>query len=158
MSKDPSGTITLTSSGLFDLQQEVEELKNVKMPKVVDRIATAREQGDLSENADYASAKDEQAILQARIDELEEIISKAKVVNGRHGGVVSLGSTVIVQPVGKKQQLTYNIVGEYESDPAEGKISVQSPVAKALIGKSKGIKVEVNIPAGKIEYEIIEVK
>lgn len=158
MPKDPSDTITLTQAGLLDLQQELEQLKTVQMPKVVERIAAAREQGDLSENTDYASAKDEQAIVQARINEIEEILSKAKVVNGQRSTVVALGSTVTLQPLGKKQQITYNIVGEYESDPAEGKISVQSPVAKALIGKSKGSKVEVTAPAGKIEYEILAVK
>lgn len=161
MSKDLSqDTITLTSAGLSDLQQELQTLKEVQMPKVVARIAVAREQGDLSENADYQSARNEQEILQARIDEIEEILSKATVAADNNGksSVISMGSTVILEMLGKGQKVTYILGGQYESTPAEGKISIESPVGKALLGKSKGDKVSVEVPAGKMEYKILEVK
>jgi transcription elongation factor GreA len=164
MSKDPGqDTITLTQSGLLELQQELKTLREVQMPKVVERIATAREQGDLSENADYHSARNEQEILQARIDEIEEILAKATIVddvpaNSKKSSRVQMGSTVVLSLVGKDRKVTYSLGGQYESTPAEGKISVESPVGKALLGKSKGDKVTVEVPAGKMEYLILEIK
>lgn len=153
-----SDTITITQTGLEELKQELEQLQTVQMPKVIERIANAREQGDLSENADYHSARDERDILQARINEIEEILLKAKVVTARTTTTISLGSIVTLELVGKKKTVTYQIAGEYESDPTEGKISIESPVGKALIGKKKGDSVEVSTPAGKITYKILEVK
>jgi transcription elongation factor GreA len=153
-----SDTITITQNGLEELKQELEQLQNVQMPKVIERIANAREQGDLSENADYHSARDERDILQARVNEIQEIIGKAKVVTAKNTATISLGSFVTLELVGKKKTVTYQIAGEYESDPAEGKISIESPVGKALIGKKKGDTVEVSTPAGKITYKILEVK
>ncbi len=153
-----SDTITITQTGLEELKQELEQLQTVQMPKVIERIANAREQGDLSENADYHSARDERDILQARINEIEEIIGKAKVVTARTTTTISLGSIVTLELVGKKKTVSYQIAGEYESDPAEGKISIESPVGKALVGKKKGDSVEVSTPAGKITYKILEVK
>lgn len=150
-------TIILTQTGLAELEEELKELKEVQMPKVIDRIANAREQGDLSENADYHSARDEQAILQARINDIEDIISKAEIATATSGNEVALGSVVEIELVGKGKKFTYTIAGEYESDPAEGKISIESPVGKALKGKSKGDKVEVEVPAGKIEYKILKI-
>ena len=153
-----SDTITITQTGYEELQQELEELKTVAMPRVIERIANAREQGDLSENADYHSARDERDILQARINEIEEILAKAEVTTVKNTGTVSLGSTVTVEVVGKNKKITYQMSGEYESNPAEGKISVESPVGKALFAKSKGDKVEVATPACKITYKILEIK
>lgn len=155
MSED---TIILTQSGYDELQAELKELKEVSIPKVIERIANAREQGDLSENADYHSARDERDILQARINDIEEILAKAQVKSVKNTGVVALGSTVVMEIVGKGKKITYQMSGEYESNPAEGKISIESPVGKALLKKSKGDKVEVETPAGKTTYKILEVK
>jgi transcription elongation factor GreA len=153
-----SDGIKITQAGFEELQQELQELKTVSMPKVIARIANAREQGDLSENADYHSARDERDILQARINEIEEILLKAQVTAVKNTGVVSLGSIVTLEMVGKKKQLTYQMTGEYESNPSEGKISIESPVGKALLSKKKGDSVEVTTPAGKITYKILEIK
>lgn len=153
-----SDTITITQTGYEELQQELLELKTVAMPKVIERISNAREQGDLSENADYHSARDERDILQARVNEIEEILAKAEVTVVKTTSSVSLGSKVTLEIVGKGKKITYQMSGEYESNPAEGKISIQSPVGKALFKKSKGDKIEVETPAGKITYKILEIK
>jgi transcription elongation factor GreA len=158
MSDRNTDKIILTHSGIAELEQELEELTNVQMPKIVARIANAREQGDLSENADYHSARDEQDILQARINDIQDILSKAEIAEKGNAGEISLGSIVKLEMIGKGKKFTYTISGEYESDPAEGKISIESPVGKALKGKSKGDKVSVSVPAGEIEYKILEVK
>lgn len=155
-----SDTISITQTGFEELQQELLELKDVKMPKVIERISNAREQGDLSENADYHSARDERDMLQARINAIEEILLKTTVTASVKtvSGIVALGSTVTLEIVGKSKKLTYVMSGEYESNPAEGKISVESPVGKALLKKSKGDKVEVQTPAGQVTYKILEIK
>lgn len=154
-----SDQITITQSGFEELQQELLELKTVKMPKVIERISNAREQGDLSENADYHSARDERDMLQARINAIEEILLNSKVSTSvKTTGSVALGSVVKLEIVGKGKKITYQMSGEYESDPAEGKISIESPVGKALLKKSKGDKIEVETPAGKITYKILEIK
>jgi transcription elongation factor GreA len=155
-----SDTITITQAGFEELQQELLELKNVAIPKVIERISNAREQGDLSENADYHSARDERDILQARINEIEEILAKVevKVTAAKVNGIISLGSVVSLEIVGKSKKLTYIMSGEYESNPAEGKISIESPVGKALLKKGKGDKVEVQTPAGQVTYKILEIK
>ncbi len=155
-----SDTITITQTGFEELQQELQELKTVKIPKVIERISNAREQGDLSENADYHSARDERDMLQARINSIEEILLNTKVTASVKTSteVVSLGSVVKLEIVGKDKKITYQMSGEYESNPAEGKISIESPVGKALLKKSKGDKVEVKTPAGQITYKILEIK
>jgi transcription elongation factor GreA len=155
-----SDTITITQTGFEELQQELQELKNVKIPKVIERISNAREQGDLSENADYHSARDERDMLQARINSIEEILLNTKVTASvkTSTGVISLGSVVKLEIVGKDKKITYQMSGEYESNPAEGKISIESPVGKALLKKSKGDNVEVKTPAGQITYKILEIK
>lgn len=152
-----SDTITITQTGFEELTQELNDLQTVAMPKIIARIANAREQGDLSENADYHSARDERDILQARINEIEEILLKAKVTVVKATGVVSLGSVVTLEVVGKGKEITYQMSGEYESNPAEGKISIESPVGKALLSKKKGDSVEVTTPAGKITYKILKI-
>lgn len=153
-----SDTITITQTGYEELQQELLELKSEAMPRVIERISNAREQGDLSENADYHSARDERDILQARINEIEGILAKAEITVVKNTSSVSLGSKVTLEVLGKSKKITYQMSGEYESNPAEGKISIESPVGKALFKKSKGDKVEVETPAGKITYKILEIK
>lgn len=152
-------TIQLTQAGVDELRQEADELIKVKMPKIIERVSNAREQGDLSENADYHSARDEQAITQARINEIEEILYRAKVVATKKGvAAVGMGSTVRVKIKGKtSKEMKVTLVGEFEADPEEGKISVVSPMGKALMGKKKGDSVSVKAPAGEVTYEIVEI-
>lgn len=155
--KDNQDTIILTEEGLADLKAELKDLKEVQMPKVVSRIANARDQGDLSENSDYHSALDEQAMLNARIDQIESVIDKAKVVKEQSGHLITLGSKVKLELLTNKKKFTYSLVGQYESDPEEGKISIESPVGKSLLGKKKGDRAVVETPTGKIEYLILNV-
>jgi transcription elongation factor GreA len=145
-----SDTITITQTGYEELQQELQELKAVAMPRVIERISNAREQGDLSENADYHSARDERDILQARINEIEEILAKAEVSAVKSTSTVSLGSTVTVEVVGKNKKITYQMSGEYESNPTEGKISIESPVGKALFSKSREIRLKLKLQRAKL--------
>ncbi|MCC6711595.1 MAG: transcription elongation factor GreA [Candidatus Pacebacteria bacterium] len=152
--------IQLTLEGLEELKSELRELKDKKLPKVIARVAAAREQGDLSENADYHSAKEEQNFVETRISEIEDIISRAEVAkNGKDKSKVSIGSRVEVAVKGKAgKTFTYEIVGEFEADPEEGKISSVSPIGKALLGKKKGESATVKAPAGEVTYQIENVQ
>lgn len=152
--------IQLTAQGLLDRKAELDELVNVKLPESVKRVANARAHGDLSENAEYHNAREEQQLIQSRIEELEEVIANGQVVkNTKSNSKVGMGSTVIVQLEGKKAKtFTYHIVGEFEADPNEGRISIDSPLGVALMGKKKGDKVVVKAPAGEIAYIIIDIK
>ena len=146
--------IQLTKKGLESLKKELQELIDAKRPKVVDRLSFARSQGDLSENSDYHNVRDELEFLDGRISELEEVLKNAEIVQvGGGGGGVSMGTKVKLKVNGN--QYSFEIVGEWEADPAEKKISHTSPLGQALIGKNKGDKVDVEAPAGKITYEIL---
>ncbi len=148
--------IQVTKAGLETLKSELDELVNVKRPKVVDRLSNARSQGDLSENSDYHNAKDELEFLDGRIEELEDVINEAEVVEGNsNDGIVAVGTKVTVKVNGSS--LVYDIVGEWEADPMQKKISNTSPLGKALVGKEKGDNVEVEAPVGKVKYEIVSV-
>lgn len=152
-------TITLTKAGMAELKEELRQLIEEKLPAVIERITIAREHGDLSENAEYHSARDEQQLLQARIDEIETILSKSKIVtNTTSHTTVGLGSTVTIQKKGSKKTKIVTVVGEFEAEPEQGKISNGSPLGKALIGKKKGQNVAVEAPAGEILYTIIVIK
>lgn len=148
--------IQLTQDGLEELKAELKQLKEVKLPQIITRVAAARDQGDLSENADYHSAKEEQSFVEARISEIEDIIAHSQVVKStRSTSMVGIGSRVEVSLEGKAgKSFTYEIVGEFEADPEEGKISAVSPLGKSLIGKKKGESVTVIAPAGKVTYHI----
>ena len=151
--------IKLTKDGLSTLSKELEELRDVKRPKLVERLAHARSQGDLSENSDYQSAKEELEFLDGRIDELEQVVKTAIVVSGNGktaGGGVDVGTRVTVKVNGTKT--VFNIVGEWEADPVNKKISHESPLGVALVGKKVGEKVEVEAPAGKLQYEILAIE
>ncbi len=151
--------IYLTKEGLGVLKKELDELNKVKRPDILERVSQARSMGDLSENAEYVAARDELAFIDGRIDELEELIRQASVIHepGKKGSsLIKLGSRVILHVGGKKEN--FMVVGEWEADPAEKKISHESPLGKALLGKKVGEKVEVSAPAGKILYTIIEVQ
>lgn len=152
--------IQLTAQGLLDRKAELDELNNVKLPEIIKRVANARAHGDLSENAEYHNAREEQQLIQSRIEELEEVIANAQVVKNTKSNLkVGMGSTVVLQMVSKKgKTFTYHVVGEFEADPKEGKISIDSPIGVALMGKKKDDKVVVKAPAGEIEYIILDIK
>jgi transcription elongation factor GreA len=147
-----SKQIYLTKEGLDQLKEEYEELTKVKRPEVLNRVAQARNMGDLSENAEYTVAREELSFIDGRIDELEELLKQAVLISNNHSSTIKLGSTVKVNTGRDKEEFT--LVGEWEADPKEKKISHESPLGKALIGKKVGEKVEVEAPAGKIVYTI----
>ncbi|MCB9800698.1 MAG: transcription elongation factor GreA [Pseudomonadales bacterium] len=156
---DKPNQIELTKEGLDELTQELSELKEQKLVAVIKRVAKAREYGDLSENAEYHSAKEEQEFIETRIEEIEGIIARSVVVkNTRSKSTIGVGSTVVVSKKGSKDKKTLYVVGEFEANPTEGKISVGSPLGEALVGKKKGDKAVFNAPAGEIEYRIVEIK
>lgn len=146
-------TVQLTKGGYDGLAAELLDLQRVKRPKAVTRVQTARDFGDLSENAEYHAAREELNFIDGRIDELEAILARAKVVmTPASSGVVGIGCKVTVGANG--QTHTFHVVGEWEANPMEKKISHDSPLGKALIGKKVGEKVEVDAPAGKVVYTI----
>jgi transcription elongation factor GreA len=151
--------IYLTKEGLEELKKEHMDLTTVKRPDVLERVAQARNMGDLSENAEYVAARDDLSFIDGRIEELEELLKQAVLIQEPHGSkgkqTVKLGSTVEVHIKGKKEQFT--VVGEWEADPEDKKISHESPLGKALIGKGIGEKVEVEAPAGTLVYTIVSV-
>ena len=148
--------IQLTAKGLEALKKELLELREVKRPFLVDRLSNARSQGDLSENSDYQNAKEELGFLEGRIDELNEVIKNAKIVNdsGNKNGI-GVGTKVTVRVNGIKN--TFEIVGEWEADIVNKKISHTSPLGSALVGKKVGEKFEVDAPVGKILYEVVSI-
>ena len=146
----------LSRDGLAKLRAELDEMVTVKRPEVADRIHDAKEHGDLSENAEYEDAKNEQAFVEGRIQTLEALIKNATIIDENHStDHVQIGSTVAVEsPDGKE---TFTIVGSTEAKPAEGRISNESPVGRALLGKKKGEKVVVRVPAGDFTYKIVSI-
>jgi len=148
--------VQITKGGLETLKNELNHLVNEKRPQVVDRLANARSQGDLAENSDYHNAKDELDFLDGRIAELEDVLQSAIVVSGTNGSGIAVGTRVKLKVNGATHD--YAIVGEWEADPIQKKISHTSPLGKALVGRKKGDKVEVEAPAGKLMYEILAVE
>lgn len=148
--------VQVTEEGLKKLQDELKELTEVKRPHMVDRLATARAMGDLSENNDYVQAKEELSFIDGRIAELEEVLRSATVVKKQdNGGSVTLGSKVTVK---NRAEHVFHVVGEWEADPGKKMISDKSPLGQALIGKRVGEKAEVEAPAGKITYTITNIE
>ena len=147
----------LTQEGLDEIKKELEELKLVKRPEVIEALKEARAQGDLSENAEYDAARSEQAIVQSRIKELETMVENAKVIKKTNSDVVSIGSNVIIEYVDDNEKEEYPIVGSKEADPFSNKISNESPIAQAILGKKKGTIVSVDSPNGKYDVKIIAV-
>ncbi len=151
--------VELTKEGLEEITSELRELVDIKLPAVIARVAKAREHGDLSENAVYHSARDDQQLLQARIDELQNIIENAVIVkNTKNTNKVGMGSQVTIKKVGTKKEKTVTMVGEFEANPTANKISIGSPLGAALLNKKKGDTVVVKAPAGEMKYEIVEIK
>ena len=149
----------MTRQGFERLRQELEALKNVERPAVVQAIAEARAHGDLSENAEYHAAREKQGFIEARIKDLEAKISFADVIDidQLSGKTVTFGATVKVEDEDNGQQHTYHIVGSEEADVARGAISITAPLARALLNKTVGDSVEVNTPSGSKGYEILDV-
>jgi transcription elongation factor GreA len=152
--------VILTPEGYEKLKQEIEYLSNDKRREVADRIRVAREFGDIAENAEYDDAKNEQALLEHRIATLEERLRNARVIDKKNvpKDVVSIGSKVKLRDLDAKQTIEYRIVGSAEANPAENKLSNESPVGKAIIGKKKGETVEVTAPRGAMKFKILEIK
>lgn len=149
--------IQLTKEGKDKLQVELQDLKESQRQTAVDRLQKARSMGDLSENSEYSAAKEGLAFVEERIKEIEEILKHADIVDNHHNGQeVSLGSSVTVDLNGQKE--TFYIVGEYEADPMKNKLSNTSPIGKALLGKKVGNIAEVEAPAGKTSYKILEIE
>lgn len=153
---DTNNKVLLTKEGLAELKKEHEELVNVKRPEAVARLAAARELGDLSENSEYAAAKQDLSFMDGRILELEELLHGAKVITSHGKSHVDLGCKVTLHVNGKKEEFT--LVGEWEADPMQKKISHESPLGKALLGKKVGEKVEVEAPAGRVLYKVVNIE
>lgn len=153
---DKNHTMVMTKEGLAELKVEYDELVSVKRPALVTRLADARDLGDLSENSEYAAAKQDLAFIDGRIAELEEILHSAKVVSSHGKASVDVGCKVTLHVNGKKEIFT--VVGEWEANPSQKKISHESPLGRALMGKKPGDKVEVEAPAGKISYKILTIE
>jgi transcription elongation factor GreA len=147
--------VPMTKGGLLRLKQELKRLKNVERPKIVKEIAEARSHGDLSENAEYHAAKEKQSHVEGRIAQVEHWIASAEVIDVTklQGDRVVFGATVTIE-ADSGEEVTYRIVGELEADLKQGRISVTSPIARALIGKSEGDTAVVRSPGGEKEYEI----
>jgi transcription elongation factor GreA len=149
----------VTSEGLKQLEKELETLKTVKRREIAQRIKQAIEFGDISENSEYEDAKNEQAFIEGRIATLEKMLRNAKVIEESNlsTDTVSLGSTVMLKDLEFGDELKYTIVGSVEADPDANKISNESPVGKAILGRKKGDIVDVEVPVGVIQYEILEI-
>jgi len=151
----------MTVEGEKALRDELQQLKTVERPRVIQDIADAREHGDLKENAEYHAAREQQGFIEGRIQDIEGKLSNAQVIDIKsipHSGKVLFGTTVSIINVDTDEEVEYRIVGDDEADIKNNRISVSSPIARALIGKSEGDTVVVNIPSGTVKYEIDEVK
>ncbi len=150
----------ITKKGYETLQAELLRLRKVERPKVIEAIAEARAHGDLSENAEYDAAKERQGFIEARISELESKLADARIIEiaGRISETIVFGATVVVVEQESLEKKQYMLVGQDEADLKDGKISIQSPVGRALIGKRIGDFVEVTTPARLVEYEVLEIR
>ena len=152
--------IPMTAEGHLALQNELKMLKSVERPNIIAAIAEARSHGDLSENAEYHAAKEKQSFIEGRINEIDNKLARADVIDisKLEGGKVRFGATVTIIDVDSEEQSTYKIVGEDEANVKEGKISVTSPLSRAMIGKEEGDEAEVAAPSGARAYEIAKVE
>ena len=152
--------IPMTAEGYTKLQNELKKLTSEDRPKIIEAIAEARSHGDLSENAEYQYAKEQQSLIEGRIIDLESAISKAEVIDVKsvEGNDIKFGATVEIEDDDSREKQQYQIVGEYESDIENKKLSITSPLARGLIGKTKEDNVEINSPKGIKSYTILSVK
>ena len=156
MEKEP-----ITINGLKDLKSELEDLKNVQRPKIVEAIAEARSHGDLKENAEYHAAKEQQALIESRVIAINDLIARANVIDItkiENNGKVVFGSTVKVQDLDTNKNITYRLVGQDEADIKKNLIFFKSPIGKSFIGKDKGEMVTVSTPSGERNFEILDVE
>ena len=156
MDKEP-----ITVKGLENLKSELEDLKNVQRPKVVEAIAEARSHGDLKENAEYHAAKEQQALIESRVVAINDLIARANVIDVtkiENNGKVIFGSTVKLKDLENDKKINYKLVGQDEADIKKNLIFFKSPIGKALIGKDKGEMVTVNTPSGEKNFEILDVE
>ena len=156
MDKEP-----ITVNGLKDLKSELEDLKNIQRPKIVEAIAEARSHGDLKENAEYHAAKEQQGLIEGRVVAINDIIARANVIDVtkiENDGKVIFGSTVKVQDLETNKKISYRLVGQDEADIKKNLVFFRSPIGKAFIGKDKGEMVTVNTPSGDRNFEIIDVE
>ena len=150
--------IPITRSGYAKLEAELKQLKSVERPEIIAAISEARAHGDLSENAEYHSAKEKQSFIEGRIKELEGVLGLADVIDpAKLNGPIKFGATVELVDEDTDEEKTYQIVGEYEADIEAGRLNVKSPLARSLIGKEEGDSVEVRTPGGAKSYEILKV-
>ncbi|MGD1997084.1 MAG: transcription elongation factor GreA [Anaerolineae bacterium] len=151
--------VYLTSEGIEELREELDELEDVRRPALAERLRKAIQQGDLSENADYITAKEEQGFLEGRIREIRAMLRNAVVIEeGRPTGEVSLGNRVTLVEEGSENSEVFHLVGPAEADPGNGKISYESPLGRALLGHEVGDIVEVKAPAGEILFRIVAIE
>lgn len=155
MSKDKE--LYLTEEGLEELKAELDELKLVRRPEIINALKDARAQGDLSENAEYDAARTDQAIVESRIKELEAMLERAVVITKVNTDVVSIGTKVTLEYIEEEEEEVYSIVGSKEADPFTNKISNESPIAKAIMGLKVGSVVSVDSPNGKYEVKILAI-
>ena len=156
MEKEP-----ITINGLQNLKTELDDLKNVQRPKIVEAIAEARSHGDLKENAEYHAAKEQQALIESRVVAINDLIARANVIDVtkiENNGKVIFGSTVKLQDLENDKKINYKLVGQDEADIKKNLIFFKSPIGKALIGKDKGEMVAVNTPSGEKKFEILDVE
>ncbi len=153
-------TKILTPEGHKKLEEELKQLKEERLPEFAEKIKQAKELGDLSENAEYHAAKEDQGIVNGRIIEISQLLRGGEIVDpaDKQAGIVSIGSAVQAKRNDTGDTSTFMIVGSNEADPLEGRISNESPIGAALLGKKKKEKVKVNLPDGEVEFEIIEIK
>ena len=152
--------VPLTVRGAELLRRELQELKSVKRPQIIEAIATARAHGDLRENAEYHAAREQQAFVEGRIKDIESKLSSAEIIDVsklRAGGRVTFGATVVLADESTGEESTYTIVGEDEADIKQRMVSISSPIARAMIGKEEGDVITVDAPAGSKDYEVVEV-
>jgi len=152
--------VPTTREGLEKLKQELHNILTVERPRNIKAIEEARSHGDLSENAEYHAAKEKQSFLEAKINELEMAISRSEVIEIDTGQTETIifGTTVELRKIANNQNVKYQLVGPYESDPESGRISVTSPLGKALIGKEEGDDIKIKTPGGVQEFEILEIR
>ena len=156
MDKEP-----ITVNGLKNLKNELEDLKNVQRPKIVEAIAEARSHGDLKENAEYHAAKEQQALIESRVIAINDLIARANVIDVtkiENDGKVIFGATVEVQDLDNDKKITYRLVGQDEADIKKNLIFFKSPIGKALISKNEGEMISVNTPSGERNFEILKVE
>ncbi|MFF2479370.1 transcription elongation factor GreA [Paenibacillus sp. NPDC058071] len=150
--------VILTQEGMNKLEEELEELKTVKRAELAQRLKVAISYGDLKENSEYHSAKDDQAFMETRIVQIERMLKKARVVESTDNSKVQIGSVVVLNDIEMSEHIEYRLVGPAEADVFNNKISYESPLGSALLGKTAGDTVKVAAPIGEIRYEVLEIK